>query len=833
MAIMFPPGLREFIEVWVGANVATGNEDLGFDSRNPYKRLADDIGDLSDAMKGAISSAGNSLPPRIADEFVAAVKLFVDDNGQNHLQKFADEVREIGAQQIDRSIKLSEAKYQILIEFILMNIELALIAALAVFTGGTSLTEIAIAKARTALTILLILQRLGNAVPTPLSVLLEAIQEAFVSFAAQLISMTAPDDPDRRRNHFDWTDIGQAAVAGAFAGLFGGLFSQFSGPIVRNIFKNNRTWKEFFDLPLTFLNEGQAETFAEAFTGLIFLGTFTLNPGTFLSAGLSGLVFEAASTGAEYGGKWAHDQFFRDLDLDSDDINDLPGGGGSGGRDRYESPYRDTYQDTYRDSYGDLYGGVHGNGADDFTANLDHTAELPPPTRTFSTSDSYDSSYAPSPYSPGTLDDNASVFGDSDTDSVHSDTDSVFTDVSGVSSVSSLSTVPLPEPPGTTGAPGTLGGAAKPSSALTTNPSTNPHTNPYTNPDADPYTNPHTAPDALGNSSTGDADSVFSTLSPSTTGTPASTADTPSPPRPVRTESQESQGFPATRSPVDPAAVVPGEESPAPAAVDGSPLSSGAPAGNPVGTPSEPGSPDSIDMIMDWEDGDSDAGLEGSPEPSPQATSDFGRELLSGLFGPDIDSHRIYPALRDTLTQLDQLRLADPALRDAPLDLDSLTRRVLLLDPSAPVTDGQRSELFRVAMDPAVAPAGSLAELAAFHLELRGVLSAGQALTGDDGALLGRNWTTADIPGLDLTDVGKVVRQGDGGLARGDVGTAPWHRPGEPPPYVVMAEGDHERIVVRGYDGAPRPVPIDVFAELLARDPALAGLPPGTPVVLL
>ena len=33
MAIMFPPGLREFIEVWVGANVATGNEDLGFASR--------------------------------------------------------------------------------------------------------------------------------------------------------------------------------------------------------------------------------------------------------------------------------------------------------------------------------------------------------------------------------------------------------------------------------------------------------------------------------------------------------------------------------------------------------------------------------------------------------------------------------------------------------------------------------------------------------------------------------------------------------------------------------------------------------------------------------
>ncbi|BFO15482.1 hypothetical protein SHKM778_18700 [Streptomyces sp. KM77-8] len=249
MAIMFPPALREFLEVYVGASVATGNEDHGFDSRNPYKRLADDVRDLSDAMKGAISTAGNSLPPRIADQFVAAMKLFVDDNGQNHLQKFSDELRDIGNQQINRSIKLSEAKYQILLEFILMTIELALIAALSIFTGGTSLTEIAVQKARTGVTILLLLQRVGRAIPTPLSVLLEAIQEAFVAFASQLISMTAPDDPDRRRKKFDWKDVGQSAVAGAFAGLFGGLFSQFAGPVVRNIFKNNRTWKEVFELP--------------------------------------------------------------------------------------------------------------------------------------------------------------------------------------------------------------------------------------------------------------------------------------------------------------------------------------------------------------------------------------------------------------------------------------------------------------------------------------------------------------------------------------------------------------------------------------------------------
>src|SRR5258707_15424206 len=102
MAINFPEALREFIAVWVGASVASGDEDKGFASRKPYSRLADDVGDLSDAMKSAILTAGDSLPPEIAKEFVAALKLFVDDGGQNHLQKFSDEVRDIGSRQVDR-----------------------------------------------------------------------------------------------------------------------------------------------------------------------------------------------------------------------------------------------------------------------------------------------------------------------------------------------------------------------------------------------------------------------------------------------------------------------------------------------------------------------------------------------------------------------------------------------------------------------------------------------------------------------------------------------------------------------------------------------------------
>lgn len=634
MAIMFPPGLREFIEVWVGANVATGNEDLGFDSRNPYLRLADDIRDLSDAMKGAISTAGNSLPPRIADEFVAAMKLFVDDNGQNHLQKFSDELRELGSRQGDRSIKLSEAKYQILLEFILMNIELALIAALAVFTGGTSLTEIAIQKARTALTILLLLQRLGRAIPTPLSVLLEAIQEAFVSFAAQLISMTVPDDPDRRRYSFDWKDIGQSAVAGAFAGLFGGLFSQFSGPIVRNLFKDNRTWKEVFDLPLTFVNEGQAETFAEAFTGLIFRGTFTLNPGTFVSAGLSGALFEATSTGAEYGGKWLNDQFFRDLRFGADDINDLPGGrdrdgGGNGSENRYtyenrykntyENPYKNTYDDgsTYRDAHGDPYRDGYGGTYADGSVYRD------PQGDTYGDdSDSY----------RGDISDNASV----------------FSHTSDVSSVSSHSSLPdYDTAPGTdtvfsalNPVPTTFPGQSVPYSASQQRPQTASSDDPAVI--AGPTLPDPVTPDGVRTLSPGESEGSEQSRPSSVVPKPDSrtTSDLPQPYRPVRTESEDD---PVTFvDPAEPSPVVPRDvPHTQPVTVDETPLSSPRPTEIPTGLSSGPGSPDSVDMIMDWEDGQ-DAS---EPDLQPDFGSDIEPDSVSSDPGPDPATEALYDRL--------------------------------------------------------------------------------------------------------------------------------------------------------------------------------------------
>ncbi|WP_040906089.1 lonely Cys domain-containing protein, partial [Streptomyces griseoflavus] len=231
---------------------------------------------------------------------------------------------------------------------------------------------------------------------------------------------------------------------------------------------------------------------------------------------------------------------------------------------------------------------------------------------------------------------------------------------------------------------------------------------------------------------------------------------------------------------------------------------------------------------------DDDVDGDRAREPAPEEAGY--RELLADIYGPDVMSSPLYPDIRDGLARLDRLRRNDPLPAFGPLDLDAVVRRVLLLDPTDPVSNAQRSRLLGLATAREAEPAGSLAALAALHLRRQGVLSPTHALTtGPDGRPRGRDWTRGrdGLDDLDLTRTGRTGPRADGILSRDGVGAAPWHRPGGPDPYVVRADGDRDQVVVRGHDGAPRAVPLDVFAELLALDDELTGLPADVPVLLL
>ncbi|MFK4107062.1 hypothetical protein ACI2L1_44990, partial [Streptomyces sp. NPDC019531] len=325
MAIEFSPGFRQFLEVWVGADVASGNEDLGYDSRLPYKDLAQDLRALSGAMQGAIARVGYSMPPEVGDRFVGAMRLFVDDNGVNHLYRLADELDKTGQRQVGRSMKLAESKIEILIEFAIMNLELALLASLSVFTGGTSLAETYAVKARSALSILLIMQRMGRAAPTPFTAVLEALEEAFTSFFAQFLSMYVPDSPDRRRTKFDWKDIGQSAFVGFLAGLFGGALGEVYHKFIAKNFKDKHWLKEGLDVPFEAVNEGQAEMFASGLAKLAFEGKFALSWQEFWMSGVSGGLTSGAEIVVGAAGLGLYHQFFQKTPVTDSVFRDKPG----------------------------------------------------------------------------------------------------------------------------------------------------------------------------------------------------------------------------------------------------------------------------------------------------------------------------------------------------------------------------------------------------------------------------------------------------------------------------------------------------------------------------
>ncbi|NUQ97860.1 MAG: lonely Cys domain-containing protein [Streptomyces sp.] len=180
--------------------------------------------------------------------------------------------------------------------------------------------------------------------------------------------------------------------------------------------------------------------------------------------------------------------------------------------------------------------------------------------------------------------------------------------------------------------------------------------------------------------------------------------------------------------------------------------------------------------------------------------------------------------------QLDALRLADPELREGPFDADLIARGILGLDPAEPVTGAHFRELHTVVEEAVAAGrATSLAALAAYHLVRQGALSDATRITAPDGRALGRNWTRRPV--TDLVPMSYAVW--DAGQLD-DLQPALWQRqtPGDHRPYVIVAEGDQDHVVVTLANGSRRRVPVNVFAELLTMDPDLAALDGSLPVVL-
>lgn len=212
----------------IGERLIQANEDLAYESRLAYGRLGGKLRDLSDLIEQSVLGASRSLPPAVGQNYQQAMQLFVNNGGTNHLKEFARQLDEIGDSRIQTSSNIIEAKWQIIAEVIRLLIELFVTAVLAIFSGGTSAGKMALARARSRVVILTVLDWLISHTRM-MPFLSEAIEEAFQAFAVRL-AMMAFGPNDRRPKGIDWAAIGIDGLAGAFMGVF--------SPALKSITKN-------------------------------------------------------------------------------------------------------------------------------------------------------------------------------------------------------------------------------------------------------------------------------------------------------------------------------------------------------------------------------------------------------------------------------------------------------------------------------------------------------------------------------------------------------------------------------------------------------------------
>ncbi|WP_454343900.1 lonely Cys domain-containing protein [Streptomyces canus] len=218
-------------------------------------------------------------------------------------------------------------------------------------------------------------------------------------------------------------------------------------------------------------------------------------------------------------------------------------------------------------------------------------------------------------------------------------------------------------------------------------------------------------------------------------------------------------------------------------------------------------------------------GITDAPAPPPSGmTPAHWNALTAALiqeFGPDAPTNPAFPQTLNTLAVLDAARRGDRNFGTGPIDLRGLTRRVLHLAPGMHVTPELVFQALSVTGSAEKrGRAGSLAAVAAYHLERSGALSTATGLN-DDGHFKGRNLTGRKLHLL-LDRTGVQDRHG----AFHQVPSL-WGQQA----YAVVAErAPSGLIVLDNGQGNPVEIDQDELLELVVHDPSRT---PGVPVVLL
>ncbi|WP_344443657.1 hypothetical protein, partial [Streptomyces kunmingensis] len=281
-----------------------------------------------------------ALPPEVAQPYIESVRMLTDmPDGGDPVQKLLFQLDEMANGQISYSQNIQASKWEIISEIIMLIAELAILAALMAFTGGASVSQMFLARARSKLAILMIVDRLvrmTHIAPT----LGEAIEEAMQTLAVRLAQMGL-NTGGRRPGGVDWKDVGVAAAFGALTAGFMEFLEKILKP-VKNFFKDllgdvfdkfkiNRDGLLFKGLvngpPVvvtSFVVGGTAESAAEVIINGAFYDKWEFKWETFVGSGTSTLFDLGAGLALGAGAIQIYNKYFDD-NVKFTDHNKLPG----------------------------------------------------------------------------------------------------------------------------------------------------------------------------------------------------------------------------------------------------------------------------------------------------------------------------------------------------------------------------------------------------------------------------------------------------------------------------------------------------------------------------
>ncbi|MBE9500344.1 hypothetical protein IHE61_27155 [Streptomyces sp. GKU 257-1] len=191
------------------------------------------------------------------------------------------------------------------------------------------------------------------------------------------------------------------------------------------------------------------------------------------------------------------------------------------------------------------------------------------------------------------------------------------------------------------------------------------------------------------------------------------------------------------------------------------------------------------------------------------------------LLTPAFEGSEVPAGAVSLLKRLDTLRSADRELSSGDLDLDVLTRRVLLLRPDEQVTPAAQRQLLQLVRDPLARDAKSLAELSAVRLYREGAFEPQFLRTDSRSRPRGWDWTAGGrSKDADLSQTAVQVLGARGQATLQGVTLSPWGSDA----YVLAADnaseltGEPAALRIRG-----RAVPPEVFLALQGLDPMRDG----------